>query len=168
MFVVALGVLAASCGSEPQPPYGLESITLPEGSDTIAAVLAKMPKTLEGRVANEVAAEPHMVRFSYGSADEMAIAATDWGNGESDFPPWTNEEMLPRFAESGEVEVEESVLEGQLLWLTGRNSAVSGEVTHTFWTMWFGAPASHWTFSVSAENRQEGVAVVQAFAKTAS
>lgn len=168
LLVVILSVLPGSCRAQPGPPYGLDSIELPEGSEAIAAVLSKMPDRLEGRVANEVAAEEHMVSFSYGSGHELAIAATDWGLGEGDFPPWTNEEMLPRFVESGEVEVAESVLEGKLLWLTGTNSSVSGDVTRTFWTMWFGALSSHWTFSISADSRQEGIALVEAFVEAAS
>lgn len=170
-FVVVLAVLAPSCTSEPVPPYGLDSIDLPEGSDEIASVLSEMPDPLEGYAATEVTTEEggHMVRFSYGAEHQVAIAATDWGLGQGDFPPWTNEEMLPMFAETGEVAVAESALTGPLLWLTGTEaSPANGDIAHADWTMWFGAPSSHWTFSVLAHSEQVGIAFVEAFVEAAS
>jgi len=169
--VVAVAVLSASCdGAAPAAPFGLESITLPEGSDQVSAVLGDLPTTLRGFEANEAEGEgPRLIR-TYGSDEGLAIVAVDWSAGGGDFVSQTAGELLPRFVESGEVDVAESDLEGDLLWFTGENHELNeqGEVLRTFWTMWWGAPTSGWVFAVNAPSEEDGIALVEAFVVAAS
>ena len=168
---IGLAVLTTSCTStSQQAPFGLESVTLPEGSDQIGAVLADMPTTLRGLEANEPTADGPQVGLSYGTDRELALVAMDWSAEEGGFPASTAGELLPRFAESGEVDVAESDLEGPLLWFTGENHSLNeqGEVLQTFWTMWWGDPSSGWVFAVNAPSEEDGVALVEAFVESVS
>jgi hypothetical protein len=169
--VVALALLTASCGSSGRvAPFGLESVTLPDGSNQIGAVMTDMPRTLQGLEANEPTTEGRQLGISYGSDSDLALVATDWSTGEGGFPAWTAGEFLPRFAKSGEVDVDESDLEGTPLWFTGENHSLNeqGEILQTFWTMWWGAPSSGWVFAVNALSEEDGIALVEAFVEAAS
>lgn len=127
-----------------------------------------MPESLQGLAANEPSEEESQVGLSYGPHRDLAVIATDFGAREG--PAWTAGEFLPRFAESGEMDVAGSDLEGELLWLTGENHALNeqGEILETFWQMWFGAASSDWVFAVSASSAEDGIALVEAFVEAAS
>lgn len=168
---VAFAILTPSCGgSQPAAPFGLESISLPEGSDEIAAVLSEMPDRLRGLAANELSEGDVEVGFSYGPKRDLSVGVIDFGSGEGDFPTQTAGELLPGLAESGEIDVADSDLQGELLWFTGENHELNeeGEVVQTFWQMWFGVPSSGWVFAVSAPSEGDGVALVEAFVEAAS
>ena len=170
-FIGALAVSLTSCSKAPvDAPFGLESIQMPEGSDQVAAVLADLPSTLQGLEANAPeGAGPRWTR-TYGSDADLAIAAVDWSAGGGDFMPQTAGEFLPRFVESGEIDIAESDLEGEPLWLIGENHELNeqGDVLRTFWTMWWGAPDSGWVFAVNAPSEEDGIALVEAFVEAAS
>jgi hypothetical protein len=169
--IVALAAHTASCGnSSREAPYGLESLTLPEGSEQIAAVLTRMPRTLRGLRSNEPTTQGPQLGLSYDGDRELALVAMDLGTAEGGSASSTVGEFLPRFAESGEVDISGSHLEGPLLWFTGENHSLNeqGEILQTFWTMWWGAPSSGWVFAVNAASAQDGIALVEAFAETAS
>lgn len=169
--IVAVAVLTASCGSSSgSPPFGLDSISLPERSSEIAAVLAEMPDTLRGLPVSGRVENPTEVRLSYGPQGELAIGVIDFGSGAGDFPPRSAGEMLSGLAESGEIDIEESDLEGELVWFTGTNHSLNeqGEVLETYWQTWFGARSSGWVFAVSAPSEEDGIAFVEAFVEAAS
>jgi hypothetical protein len=168
---IGLAVLTTSCArSSHVAPFGLESISLPQGSDQIGAVMTDMPHTLRGLEIDGPTTEGSRLGLSYGTDGDLALMATDWSTGEGGYPAWTAGEFLPRFAKSGEVDIDESDLEGPLLWLTGENHALNekGEVLQSFWTMWWGAPSSGWVFAVNAPSEEDGVALVEAFVEAAS
>lgn len=168
---VGLAVLTASCANASRAaPFGRESITLPQGSDQIGAVMTDMPRTLQGLEANAPTTEGSQLGLSYGADRDLALVATDWSTGEGGFPVWTAGEFLPRFAKSGEVDIDESDLEGPILWFTGENHSLNaqGEVLQSFWTMWWGASSSGWVFAVKAPSKEDGVALVEAFAEAVS
>lgn len=168
---VWLAVLTTSCAhSSHVAPFGLESVTLPQDSDQIGAVLGDMPRTLRGLDVNGATTEDSQLGLSYGADRDLALVATDWSTGKGGFPAWTAGEFLPRFAKSGEVDIDESDLEGPILWFTGENHSFNGqgEVLKTFWTMWWGAPSSGWVFAVNAPSEEDGIALVEAFAEAVS
>jgi hypothetical protein len=168
---VTLTLLASSCGgTAPAAPYGLELLRMPEGSEQIGSALSKMPGTLQGLEANRTSDRGGKLTLSYGEERGLSIGAVDWSRGEGGFPAQTAGDLLPRLAESGEIDVNASDLDGDLLWFSGENHELNeqGEVIRTIWTMWWGSPASGWVFAVNAPSEEDGVALVPAFVEAAS
>ncbi len=165
--VSTLAVLGPACTrTTAVAPYGLDAISLANTSEEISAVLAGLPDALRGLEANDPSLGRHTLRLSYGPDRDLAIVAQDWSETR-DGPAWTAEELLPRLAGSGRIDVAASDLDGPLLWFEGENHVPDegGAVLETFWTMWFGREGSGWVFAVNAPSAEDGVALVEAFVR---
>ena len=143
------------------PPWGLDSVDLPDDADAIAEVFAAMPAEVDGvplemadgdGVNLQGADERHLQLRVLGLADLREFAGT---------PDLTVTDFLSVLVDSGELETAESELDDSkpLVWVasTGRGN---GELFHD--AAW-AAPDGAWLFSASAESPEARIELIHAF-----
>ena len=168
--VILLTVLVAvgACGggeSSDAPPWGLDSVDMPDTEEEVAAVFAAFPEEIDGRT--RLGDEP--TRFGYideGSGSFWAIQADPWEQLQALHMPGVDSPAdWITFLASGRsaVVVEASAVDpvGGLMWV-----ATNVPEQENMLDFWWAAPDGSWLFFVEGDSvgRQ---ALVEAFVAAA-
>ena len=150
-----------------EPPWGLNTIDMPDDAQSVQATLEAFPKTLYGLHRGEVTATE--VPYGDGSAYVRAI---DLAQAASEGFPSTAPAYLGLLASSGEVEVEEKETNPNagFVYLVSTNTAQDSpdaEARTTFDAAW-GAAGGAWLFVASATSAEQREALANAFLDAAS
>lgn len=143
------------------PPWGLDTITLPDGEASIKAVFEAFPDTVKGH--NQLSADFTQTAFGvvYGAeapSSIVAIAVADYTSQDPE-PARTVRDFFNRFVSSEDPLVEEldaDPSEG-LLWRASRQAG-GGSAREFVW----GSPDSRWIFTVLSSSPAMRRALVQA------
>lgn len=167
VFVLVLALVVGACATTQtevaslptDPPWGLDTVDLPDDADAIAEVFAAMPAEVDG-VPLEIA-DPEVVGYG---ADErlrlrvLGLADIREFSGSTDM---TVTDFLSVLVDSGELETAESELDDSkpLVWVasTGR---VNGGLSHD--AAWAG-PDGEWLFTASADSPEARAELIHAF-----
>lgn len=165
--VLVLAVGFTACGSNgdrspgapvDEPPWGLDTIDLPDDAASIETVLEAMPERVAGLARLEVRAnEVHYegdtaIRvINLRDTDLQAASVLEYARGLS---------------ESGEVEVEQEELDedARLVYVVCNST---GDGRRAYCVLW-GAPDSEWVFAAKADSPEARKALVQAFVEASS
>ena len=142
-----------------EPPWGLDTVDLPDDTDAVAEVFAAMPAEVDG-VPLETT-DPEFV--SYGADEHLRLGVLGLADirefsGSTDM---TVTDFLSVLVDSGELETAESELDDSrpLVWVasTGRGN---GELFHD--AAW-AAPDGDWLFTASADSPEARTELIHAF-----
>ena len=176
-FILVLALWGAACQSdEPEtsssggqsgsissePPWGLDTVPMPDDAQAVQDTLEALPKRLDGLDRAEVMATE--VRYGDGSTFVRAI---DLAQAQAEGFPSTAPAYLGLLASSGEVEFEkkETNPNAGFVYLVNKNTAKDSPDAaprETFDAAW-GAAGGAWLFVASAGSAEERVALANAF-----
>ena len=150
-----------------EPPWGLNTIAMPDDAQAVQATLEAFPKTLVGLQRGEVTA----TEVSYGDGSTF-VRAIDLAQAASEGFPSTAPAYLGLLASSGEVEVQEKETNPNagFVYLVSTNTAQDSpdaEARTTFDAAW-GAAGGAWLFVSSATSAELREALANAFLDAAS
>ena len=144
-----------------EPPWGLDTVDLPDDSDAIAEVFAAMPDEVDGVPLEMTDGDGLTLQ----GADErqlllrvLALADIREFSGSTDM---TVTDFLSVLVNSGELETAESELDASkpLVWVASTGIG-NGELFHD--AAW-AAPDGEWLFSASADSPEARIELIHAF-----
>ena len=167
--VLILALLAGACTTTQtevtslptEPPWGLDTVDLPDDTDGIAEVFAAMPAEVDG-VPIEMTA-PDEVTFQ--GADERHLQLRVLGVADlrefSGIPDMTVSDFLSVLVSSGELETAEFELDDSkpLVWVASTNRG-NGDL---FYDAAWAVPDGEWILSASADSPEARTELVHAF-----
>ena len=184
LFVPAIGLGAVGCSSDDErpsatapttstgapssePPWGLNTIDMPDDARSVQATFEAFPEELGGLRRAGVA--PNQVSYGDGSTFVRAI---DLAQAQAEGFPSTAPAYLGLLASSGEVDVEakETNPNAGFVYLVGTNTAQDSpdaEPRETFDAAW-GAAGGAWLFVATASSPKQRQALADAFLEAAS
>jgi hypothetical protein len=150
-----------------EPPWGLNTIDMPDDAQAVQATLEAFPKALDGLKRDEVTA----TEVFYGDGSTF-VRAIDLSQAAAQGFPSTAPAYLGLLASSGEVEVEEKETNPNagFVYLVSTNTAQDSpdaEPRKTFDAAW-GASGGAWLFVASATSAEQREALAHAFLDAAS
>ncbi len=153
--------------SSAEPPWGLNTIDMPDDAGAVQATFEAFPQELGGLQRADVS--PTEVTYGDGSTFVRAI---DLAQAQADGFPSTAPAYLGLLASSGEVEVEEKETNPNagFVYLVNTNTAQDSpdaEPRGTFDAAW-GASGGAWLFVASAGSAEERAALAAAFLDAAT
>lgn len=183
-FVVAVGLGAAACSSDDpdpptggppgrtessssEPPWGLNTIDMPDDARAVQATFEAFPGKLGG--LRRAGLSPSEVTYGSGST---LVRAIDLAQAQAEGLPSTAPAYLGLLASSGEVEVEkkETNPNAGFVYLVNTNTvqdAPDAEPHETFDAAW-GAAGGGWLFVASATSAEQREVLAAAFLRAAS
>ena len=184
LFVPAIGLGAVGCSSDgeqpsatapttstgspsSEPPWGLNTIDMPDDAQSVQATFEAFPGKLGG--LRRAGVSPNEVSYGDGSTFVRAI---DLAQAQAQGFPSTAPAYLGLLASSGEVVVEEKETNPNagFVYLVNTNTAQDSpdaEPRETFDAAW-GAAGGGWLFVASANSAEERGALAAAFLDAAS
>ena len=189
VFVLAIGLGAVACSSDhsnpsvtgvtasgssgpagspsPEPPWGLNTIDMPDDAQAVQTTFEAFPEELGDLSQADVS--PTEVSYDDGSTFVRAI---DLEQAKAEGFPATAPAYLGLLASSGEVEVQEKETNPNagFVYLVSTNTAqdsAGADPRTTFDAAW-GAPGGAWLFVASATSAEEREALANAFVDAAS
>ena len=167
VLVLVLALVVGACATtqtevtslSTEPPWGLDTIDLPDDTDAIAEVFAAMPAEVDG-VPLEITDSQFV---AYGADEHLRLGVLGLADARefSGSTDMTVTDFLSVLVDSGELETDESELDDSkpLVWVasTGR---VNGGLSHD--AAW-AAPDGEWLFSVSADSPEARTELIHAF-----
>ena len=182
---VALAFAAVACSDEPavtaaptggtpsgstgqtgspssEPPWGLDTIDMPDDAQAVEATLGAFPEELEGVQRADVSA----TEVSYGDGSTF-VRAIDLAQAQAEGFPSTVPGYLDLLESSGEVQVEDKELNPNagFVYLVSTSTAQDSpdaDARDTFDAAW-GASGGAWLFVASASSPEEREALANAF-----
>lgn len=163
--VLVLVIGSVGCGSDTgateDPPWGLDSVDLPDDVDSIERVFAAMPDDVAGLARLD--AGPNEADYE----GDALVTVMQLGTPTENVSATNALEFLRRLSEAGkvgEVEMEQERLDGPLVYTI---YDTTGNGRHVYLISW-GAPGSEFLFGVKAESPEDRMALVQAFVEASS
>ena len=142
-----------------EPPWGLDTVDLPENADAIAEVFAAMPAEVDG-VPLEIADSEFV---AYGADEHLQLGVLGLADIRefSGITDMTVTDFLSGLVNSGELETAESELDDSkpLVWVASTNRG-NGDLFHD--AAW-AAPDGEWLFTASADGPQARSELIHAF-----
>ncbi len=167
VLVLVLVLLAGACATTQtevtslptEPPWGLDTVDLPDDADAIAEVFAAMPAEVDG-VPLETTA-PEFV--AYGADEHLLLGVLGVADIRdfSGITDMTVTDFLSGLVNSGELETAESELDDSkpLVWVASTNRG-NGDLFHD--AAW-AAPDGEWLFTASADSPEARTELIHAF-----
>src|SRR5262245_3635391 len=150
-----------------EPPWGLNTVDMPDDAGAVEATLGALPDELDGVQRADVSA----TEVSYGDGSTF-VRAIDLAAAQAEGFPATVPGYLDLLEASGEVEVEEKELNPNagFVYLVSMNTvqdSPDADPRTTFDAAW-GASGGAWLFVASASSAEERQALASAFLDAAS
>ena len=169
VLVLVLALLAGACATTQtevtslptEPPWGLDTVDLPDDADAIAEVFAAMPAEVDGVPIEMTASDEVTFQGADGRQLRLAVLGLTFIQEFSGSTDMTVTDFLSVLVNSGELETAESALDASkpLVWVASTGIG-NGELFHD--AAW-AAPDGEWLFSASADSPEARTELIHAF-----